>query len=673
MAAAQPVAPGIREQLEQRLAALEPWIPALVEQLRDQLEQQPDLIPLTPEELQAEAEQLEAWLEVPTGTPLFYDPRLLENLAELQQKLSSKGFDSLQDLSLERIHDLADDLQGFWAMAEIAREAIQQGWACEPLPRLTSPRGLLVYGIGTGRYLARILNRAQADVVLIFEPDLQRLLAAFCECDLASLLPPYSGPGRGLYIITTPDTDRAFELASLLLCQTNLFVIDSLLVCECNPAETNQALRERFSAERNSMMLSYLGFFTDELHMLMNGSITFNHLGAFVLSPGSCEAHEHHAVVAVSGPSLLEQLPLLKAQRDRYTLFSGWSTLGTLLNAGIVPDFHCPMERHVVHDALQDPDVAQSLAGMALVGPSSLDSRQIGFYAERFLVFRSASTPSAVFAEHQQQLLDGEGPITVNMAALAAVLLGFRHLHFFGVDFGTTNLERKRNPDALLHTPYEFPHRETGVAGAEVFTNAVMLDARRAIERLLSGWFTPGEPISAWNFSGGLLIEGAPETDPARFSELLGQHSHRQTHRNLGLNLPRKEAHWAEQRWRVARLRERCHACLQTLRDLVEPLFSPATLLAISDFTDNISKPLLDQIPLRMYCGTVFRTWFSLWMLQRRLSFPDAAAEQAYQASCRSILHAVIDSLEALSFELFDYLEDLDDLEKFSFRSQRRP
>lgn len=661
----------ISDRIDQQLEALEAWMPGLVERLRMQRAAHGDPAPWSADDLQAEEQQIEAWLAAPDGSTIFSDPDLLNALGDLQARMAPTGCQTLEELTLERIHDLADDLHYFWALAAAARFAQQHGIPCLQAPPFRAPRGLFVYGIGSGRQLSRVLARAQADVVLIFESDLQRLLAALAETDLASQLAPYAMPGRGLFLVTSPEPDRAFEEATILLSQTNLFILDALLICDCDPRTESQQLRERFSPERHMMMLSYLGFFVDELHMLMNATTTFRHLGAYVLAPGMVEPHDHHAVIAVSGPSLRQHLPLLAAERERYTLFSGWSTLGTLLNAGIVPDFHCPMERHVVHHALQDPDLTEALAGMALVGPSSLDPRQISYYAERYLLFRSASTPSAVYAEEASQVIDGEGPITVNMAALAAVLLGFRNLHFFGVDCGTTNLEDKRNPDALLHTPYEFPHQETGVGGAVVHTNAVMLDARRAIERLLAGWFTEGQPITGHNFSGGLSISGAPETPMGAFSSLLGEAAQRQSHLSLPLQLQARSGDWAERRWRLARLRDQCLANLNTLRTQVGSFTDPATLLVLTDFTDNFSKPLLEQIPLRLYCGTVFRTWFGLVMLHRRLVFASSEQEALFLQECQTILERVLDSLEALSFELFDYLEDLDSLTDFNFASKR--
>lgn len=667
--AASTQAPSASERLERHLGALEPWIPRLVERLRQYRQEHGDPEPWGAEQLQEEAERLEAWLDQPSGTTTFSDPRLLEGFAELDQQLEPTGCTSLEGLNLECIHDLAADLQYFSALSEAARFCLDQGWRCNPQPCFSSPRGLMVHGVGSGRYLPAILERSQADVVLLLEPDLGRLLSALVELDLAALMAPFSGPGRAFFLDASSDPDQVFEEVGLLLCQTNLFVLDALLVCDTDATPATAALIQRFNAERNTMLINYLGYFVDELHMLMNATVNFRHLGAKVVAPGVLPPHRDHAVVAVSGPSLRQHLPMLRAERERYTLFSGWSTLGTLLQAGLVPDYHCPMERHVVHDALQLPTVAPHLGSIRLVGPASLDPRQIEAYADRLLLFRSASAASALYAEKDRELIDGEGPLTVNMAAIAAVLLGFRHLHFLGADFGAVEQQDDRMEHALLYTNYSFDRTEVGVGGARVHTDALMLDARRALERLLAGWYTSAEPVKGFNFSGGLTISGAPETEASRFAALL-RRSRRQP--SPVTSLPRRAGEWAERRWRVARLRDRSLHCLHTLRQLVDPVFEPATLLAITSLTNLVNTPLLEQIPARLYRGTVFRIWFGLLMLHRRLQFPDAAAEAAWLAQCRAILHRVIDSLEALSFELFDYLEDLGGLDGFTYESRRR-
>lgn len=661
--------PPAADRLERQLLDLEPWIPRLVSRLRQHRLDHGDPEPLTPAELDAEARRLETWLADPSGAVIFNDPRLLELMEQQIGVLEPTGCRDLEGLSLDNIHDLAADFQSSWAMAEAARFARCQGWSLQPAPRFSSPRGLMIHGVGSGRYLARILERSQADVVLLFEPSFERLLGALAEVDLAALMAPFAGPGRAFFVITSRNSERAFEEATVLLTQSNLFVLDTLLVCDVDATEETARLQERFSAERNNMLIGYLGFFTDELHMLMNGTVTFRHLGATVIAPCALPALGGHAVIAASGPSLRAQLPLLAAERERYTLFCGWSTLGTLLEAGIVPDYHCPMERHAVHDALRDPAVARHLAAITLVGPASLDPRQLAPYAERLLVFRSASAVSALYAETAQQLIDGEGPITVNMAAIAAVLLGFRHLHFFGADFGTVDRSDTRMENALLTTPYSFNRTEPGVGGATVHTDSMMLDGRRALERLLEGWFTPGEVVHGHNFSQGLTIEGAPAANPSRFGELLGDGA-RQAAGPLGL--PLRQRPWAEQRWRLGRLRQRCFRCLHTARGLVDQPFAAATLLAITDLANLHHTPLLDQLAARLYRGTIFRTWFGLLMLHRRLDLPDAAAEAAWLRHCRTVLLAVLDSLEALSVELFDYLEDLDGIDSFNFRSRLR-
>lgn len=658
------------EQLERQLSALEPWMPGLASRLREQWQDHGDPAPMPEVEYLTESKWLEAWLAEPSGSAIFCDPQLLQLLTCNVSQLEPTGCSNLEELNLECVHDLAADLQYDWVISEAARFALERGWPCETKPRFSPPRGLMIHGIGSGRYLARILERSQADVVLLFESDLDRLLAALTQVDLASLIAPFSGPGRAFFVLTSQDPDQVFEEATALLTQSNLFVLDALLVCDCARTEATAALQERFGAARNNMLIGYLGFFTDELHMLMNGEVNFRHLGAAVLAPAVVASHPSHAVIAASGPSLKQQLPRLAAERKRYTLFSGWSTLGTLLEAGIVPDYHCPMERHAVHDALKQELVAAHLGAITLVGPASLDPRQLAPYADRLLVFRSASAISAMYAESPLQLLDGEGPLTVNMAAIAAVLLGFRHLHFFGADFGAADQADTRMENALLDTPYKFNLSEEGVGGVTIHTDLTMLDARRALERLLAGCFTQGEPVMGHNFSAGLTIAGAPEAEGCRFSALLGG-SVRQPH--APLSLPYQGAAWAEQSWRLSRVRQRCLACLQSIRQLVEPIFEPATLLAITDLANLYQKPLSDQLPARLYRGTVFRTWFSLLMLHRRLRFPDAEAEALWLDHCRGLLHRMLDSLEALSFEAFDYLEDLPSVEAFNFRSRLRP
>lgn len=589
----------------------------------------------------------------------------------------SLGFESLSDLGIANIHDSANDLQLLWSCQQIQSFLDQNQVQLASGPNWHSGGLLLLHGMGGCEAISRLITALQPRLVLLFETDLD-LIAKRIEDRRATeeLLLALQQAGTTLFFITDTDVDQSIHYANILIAITSL---QAQAYCFCfrfREMDSADEIDDRLGGPDACLKaLRYLGFFVDELHMLMNGILTFAHTEARIVSFGNLKEHQRHAVIVASGPSLAAALPLLKAERERFDLICSFSTLGPLLKAGIVPDYHCQMERHADACFMRATPELQAFAGQAtLLTSANVDPRLAQLYQNVFTFLRSASTASALLASDFRELISSEGSETANAAIVFAVLLGYRKLHLFGVDFGAVNPETADRIDGALH--YSDRTMDLVVKGNlrdEVWTSQGLKEAAQWVGSFLDPKLYPPAKTSVqattvYNYSDGQWIPRTISARPEMFGKNLrdstsfdciaaalsqtnGKVDQRQSReRILGCDVP-------------ARIRLQC----QVMRQLaLEPLSNHHHELCRQTCCDLNTGSLIDQVVTRLFAGTLSRIWIYLLILTRLIP---QEVEAAWEEHCRQILRRCIDSMEALSLEMLAYALALPSLEEHTLQS----
>jgi hypothetical protein len=621
---------------------------------------------------QVERQNLLTWAPSPSRL-VVNNYQDLESFAEegINSFREWTGISHIRDLDLESIHDLNLDLQPSWAIQRIASYVNKQRLIIAPAALTSDGCALVVMGIGLGSHLEDLINYCKPSALFIVEPDLGMLERSMHVVDYVSLIQRFTGADKALDFVISDSPEAAVGQIRSLLTVRNLFLVDGLFSFITYDKNYFRLTKQLLHSAVTLNGINYLGYFLDEVHMIMNAAINYRFHKPKVFNSTKVRENAGDAVIVASGPSLADDIEMLKRERDRFTIFCCYSTIGKLLDAGIVPDYHCDLERHNDHIPLIERGFVDQLKEITLCCSATCDPRLLGMYKEVYAINRGALTPSVIFTAGND-IIPNEGPDVATFAILSAIFFGFRRIHLFGVDLGTADRSVCRLPGVLDidRRSYDIPVR--GNRGRTVFSGQLLLDNKVAIESNIHFYSQAFKNLHAWNYSNGVLIEGAEPSSAAQFLERIHGNEPGRLYEPPGFEAY-SDSH-VEQAWKLADIRVRCFRFLNDLRSLAENPFDISTLYKVSDLCNVAQKSLLDQIPIRFYRGSLFRSWIQLLGIYSRAYFADAESREIgleeLRQECTVILNEVIDSFEGLTFAMVDYVDDLKSVDDFKFESR---
>jgi hypothetical protein len=571
----------------------------------------------------------------------------------------------LEDLTLEDVHDLNQDLEPAWSTQSIGRYIREQSITLAPASLTSDGCALVVFGLGLGNHLKFLIDFLKPSALFIVEPDLGLLARSLETVDYTKLIPQFTGADKALDFIVSSTPEAAVEQIRSLLTVRNLFLLDGLFSFILFDKPFFQLAKQNLHSAATLKSINYLGYFIDEIHMTMNASLNYFHIKPKVYNSTKVKSHEAHAVIVASGPSLADDLEILKHNRERFTIFCCYSTIGRLLDAGIIPDYHCDLERHNDHIPLIERGFEEQLKSINLCCSSTCDPRMLKLYKNVYSINRGALTPSVIFTK-DNDIIPNEGPDVATFAILSAIFFGYQSIHLFGVDLGTSNRKVCRLPGVLDidRRTYDIPVR--GNHGHTVFSGQMLLDNKDAIEGNIFFYSQVFPNLKVYNYSNGVYINGAISSRSPEFADRLPTKyiSPLETH---FVSYPDEHV---RQAWKLADMRSRSFLFLNNLRELGKDPFNISTLYKISDLCNALGKPYQDQIPIRFYRGSLFRSWIILWGVYNRAYLEKDEQRKDMLTECKRILNEVINSFENLTFQAIDYIENLESLDEFTFVSK---
>jgi len=613
------------------------------------------------------SERFNSWAQAPN--------RLVVNNYEGIEKIDSDhdpfldqtGKTELDELSLADVHDLNQDLEPAWTIQHIGSYIRKQSIALAPASLTSDGCALVVFGLGLGNHLQVLIDFLKPSALFIVEPDLGLLARSLETVDYTKLIPQFTGEDKALDFVVSDTPEAAIDQIRSLLTVRNLFLLDGLFSFILFDKPFFQLAKQNLHSPSTLKAVNYLGYFIDEIHMTMNASLNYFHIKPKVYNTTKVKSHTAHAVIVASGPSLANDIEILKQNREHYTIFCCYSTIGRLLDAGIIPDYHCDLERHNDHIPLIERGFEEQLKSIDLCCSSTCDPRMLKLYKNVYSINRGALTPSVIFTM-DNDIIPNEGPDVATFAILSAIFFGFRSIHLFGVDLGTANRKVCRLPGVLDidRRSYDIPVR--GNHGQTVFSGQMLLDNKDAIEGNISLYSQAFPELKIYNYSNGVFINGAISSQASEFVERLPVDS-------IEIPIPEFTPYPDEhvrQAWQLADMRCRSFAFLNNLRELGNDPFNISTLYKVSNLCNALNKPYQEQIPIRFYRGSLFRSWIILWGVYNRALIEADSEKEGMLTECKRILNEVIDSFENLTFQAIDYIENLESLDDFTFVSKLR-
>ena len=391
--------------------------------------------------------------------------------------------------------------------------------------KITSAPLLIMLGLGLGYQLAFLYEKFTPVNIYIIEPDTDLFYLSLCVLDYAYIFEYISERHLGIKFIFTDDPESIMlDLDNYCSKYGMNIAVKTFYQHYASPRLSE--IRHRLERDLPSISIKN-GFFDDTLTGMCH---SYRNLIAGVRILTDYQIPEKllniPALIIGSGPSLDDELELIKRINSRVCIIACGTALTALIRYGIKVDIYVAIERtESVRDSLltiTDRSVFDQILCIApdIVHPEVLDlfkHKLIGLKANEVL-------PSLLVLSKKLNNIENLcclnycNPLVSNMGLFIASYLGFKNLFLVGVDNGSVkneshsiytcyydergNIKNGSENMILNKLPLSYP----GNFRTTVKTNTLFKLSIRIFEELISNF---KEKINFYNASDGAKIEGA--------------------------------------------------------------------------------------------------------------------------------------------------------------------
>jgi hypothetical protein len=366
-------------------------------------------------------------------------------------------------------------------------------------------------------------------------------------------------------------------------------------------------------------------------------------------------------VVCGSGPSLDANLDgLCELSRTHWITACG-SNFRTLKANGIRVDFLALMERSDdTYDDMKSVVETYGAGETRLICSTTCHHQLHDLFVDSMVFFRPALTPLALFSNSPAEVLNFEGPESINTGVALAAALGLSQLVLVGVDLGSRTQQKLRSEQAIGTSLRTLDLEYEANFGGKAYTSSALRDARMAVEACIRHFSL----VEVLNASDGVLIEGAQSKS---LDDLLVMCSpipqmlpFDQTSLGSWWNAsPRYSSQRFHASWASRRPRAEIASLLNHLQILFSSnqAWSPAVIQTVTQLL-ALDVRLSMQFPRRVVRSTLHKLVIAVnRQLMVMASSPELASD--FDLRARRILIELLESLEQELYTLCDAVESL--------------
>lgn len=507
------------------------------------------------------------------------------------------------------------------AYSKVLQRAAQSGINFANVPIRTECYFLIVFGVGLGLHLDRLVEMTNCRSLALIEPNVDFLYHSCFVYDWGKLLERMQSRGS-IDLMLTTDPEESAARVHRIFRRDNPICFDGTMVFRHYRSSVTQGI-ERLLRDSITTAVMGLGFFQDEINMIAQTYKNLEHGTARMMKKMDRSAGMPCFVVG-NGPSLEKLLPFIKEKAEDAVIISCGSALETLLGAGIVPDFWVMMERgDLVLSLAQGTAEKFDVSQIRFVGSTTIFPGTQDLFKEPILFFRPGLSSTPLFALQNDQILMLPDPLSANAGLAVAAQLGFRELYLAGVDVGSRRQEKVHTPGGWynrLSEPYgDLSLSVRGNFGGEVWTTPTLQWSKENLERLIK----TARGRTFYNLSDGALIAGAVPVHrkAAKIPKLKG--SKEAAIREIVDACPYYEKSSFKQRWEEVALVDSLFEFREELKNASEDM---------SDFkyefeiARQLRPNLSDDALVMLLRGTLFTFSIACYCLENRLLEPDERA-----------------------------------------------
>ena len=374
---------------------------------------------------------------------------------------------------------------------------------------------LIVLSTGNGDLLQNMLRLIEPTCLCLVVNSPEDFLSSSNAINWMDIWNEYcSNPLKSIHAIYPPESAESLIRG---LGQENLLALDHAYVCITQAASNTavQFYKDLIKAtELSRNFLDYLGFSLDEFHMLYTSSMSLAREPKIYSAPNKPIGGKY--LVCGSGPSLDVNIENIRFLSQTHHVIACASNYKTLRANDIRVDCLCMLERGIKEYENYSSVINQfGKDNAVLVASTTCHEGLQDLFDKSCVYYRPALTPMALFCNSFREVLEHEGPQTVNTGVSFALSLGADQVVLCGIDLGCSSLENKRSSQAAGFTDRTFDLKHRGNFSDEIFTNKLMLDSLMNLEIGIN-FYKQFSNTKIYNIGDGIFIEG---TNPILFDQ----------------------------------------------------------------------------------------------------------------------------------------------------------
>lgn len=545
----------------------------------------------------------------------------------------------------------------------LLKHATAEGLEFAQYPTSEEGYHLISFGLGLGYHLPKLIDMTKCESVCIVEPNLDFLYHSLGVMEWEPLLSK-NADWPSVYIVIDEDgmADRVREHCRA----ANPTSVDWALVVGAYSNEMmSRAMREL--VRDAALIMMGLGFMVDEAEMTRASYLNLCK-GEYRIFKRQTARLKTPAFVIGSGPSIDQDIEIIKEYKDRAVIFACGTSARILLANGIEPDFMLLLENgEVPVDAMEKVAAAYDVGDAVMIASNTVSPRVKSICKETVYFFRTSLSPYPVFCPGREHNISDPGPTVANTGLGAALGLGFKELYLFGIDLGSRNqkthhskhsayVRREGEGDDQEILPFDavFDHPAVGNFGGVVFTESIMEWTRDALARVIGD---NSQRAIVYNCSDGVRIDHTM----AKASEAIELETtaldKQKDLASVMAEMPRIPCDDAVQRWENADGLGQIKDLCRRLKEASEtfPESSPAFVRHMLPLllTDHKRLPTFGEYFLR---GSVFMSISAIDYYVRRVNDPEK--RKTFEGLVLQEFHRFIDNLERWAEWFFEHMED---------------
>ena len=518
------------------------------------------------------------------------------------------------------------------------------------------PSLLISFGTGDGKLLKQLVEHFNPFHLCIVIRSLDDLVSSFDVINWSDWWNTRFENTRQKISILPYETTE--ELRHGIVSHAFLTGEHAVMTC---PASSNPNYiddRDNLCSREMAVQVNYLGFTIDEYNMIWNSVQSLCKTPKIFKGPSSKTGGNF--VVCGSGPSLDSNLDYLKSIAANCTIVACASNYRSLRAAGIEVDILCLLERgNYEYDNYLSVKEEYGIGNTRLFASVTCDARLHDLFDDSMIFFRPQLTPLSIFSTEPSQILNHEGPQTVNTGIALCAALGADNVILVGVDLGAIDKNNVRSKKAVGVSERTFDIKVKGNFEEFAYSTDLLLDGALAME----GCIKANPQINVFNASNGIFIKG---TEPMPLNQL-------QFLNQIENVADKKWRLWWDRssvfnsndllnQWKSSRIRPQISELLQSVRRILNS--ETPWFIGVQEELNELLRlnvPISKQAARRMHRSILLKMALVITRQSYVLLYQqpdDSSMQEEFVKKARLLMVELCDQLEEESYELFDVLEN---------------